>query len=58
MAWVLREGLRIPGLAAISARLPQPVRDPRVFILFVTSVGQHFSVGPVHVAFSYPPDEE
>jgi hypothetical protein len=37
MAWVLREGLRIPGLTAISARLPQPVRDPRGLILFVTS---------------------
>jgi hypothetical protein len=37
MAWVLREGLTIPRLTAISARLPVPIRDPRLFVLFVTS---------------------
>jgi hypothetical protein len=37
MAWVLREGLRAPGLKAISSWLPVPVRDPRLLILFVTS---------------------
>jgi hypothetical protein len=37
MVWVLREGLTIPRLTTISARLPVPIRDPRFFILFVTS---------------------
>lgn len=37
MAWVLREGLRVPHLADISARLPAALRDPRLLILMVTS---------------------
>jgi hypothetical protein len=37
MVWVLRAGLRIPWLAAISARLPEPIRDPGRLILFVAS---------------------
>jgi hypothetical protein len=37
MAWVLRGGLRIPHLAAFSAHLPAPLRDPRIFILFAAS---------------------
>jgi hypothetical protein len=37
MAWVLRGGVRIPHLAAFSAHLPLPLRDPRILILFVTS---------------------
>jgi hypothetical protein len=37
MAWVLREGLRVPYIAAISSHLPAPIRDPRLLILFATS---------------------
>jgi hypothetical protein len=37
MAWVLREGLRIPLLAAVSAHFLGPLRDPRLLILFATS---------------------
>ena len=37
MAWLLREGLRVPSLAAVSAHFPPPLRDPRLVILFVTS---------------------
>jgi hypothetical protein len=37
MAWVLRGGMRLPLLASISSRLPIPFRDPRAFILFLTS---------------------
>jgi hypothetical protein len=37
MAWVLREGLRIPYIAAISSHLPPPIRDPRFLILFASS---------------------
>jgi hypothetical protein len=37
MAWVLRAGSGIPQVAAISAHLPPPLRDPRLFILFATS---------------------
>jgi hypothetical protein len=37
MAWVLRYGLRIPHLAALSARLSSNLRDPRLCILFATS---------------------
>jgi hypothetical protein len=42
MAWVLREGLRLPFVAAMSAHLPMPIRDPRTLILFVTSWGSIF----------------
>jgi hypothetical protein len=37
MAWVLRAGLQIPHLTTLSARLPSPLRDPRLCILFATS---------------------
>jgi hypothetical protein len=37
MAWILQEGLNIPGLPTISARLPLAIRDPRRSVLFVTS---------------------
>jgi len=37
MAWVLRAALRIPHLATFTTRLPPSLRDPRTFILFVTS---------------------
>jgi hypothetical protein len=37
MAWILQEGLKIPGLATISAHFPPPIRDPRLFILFASS---------------------
>jgi hypothetical protein len=37
MAWVLREGLRVASLAAVSDHFPAPLRDPRQLILFVTS---------------------
>jgi hypothetical protein len=37
MAWVLRLGLQVPRLAVLSSHLPGPLRDPRIFILFLTS---------------------
>ncbi len=37
MAWVLREGVRLPWLAVVSAHFPAPLRDPRLLILFLTS---------------------
>jgi hypothetical protein len=37
MTWVLRGGLRVPSLEAVSAHFPVPLRDPRLLILFVTS---------------------
>jgi hypothetical protein len=37
MAWVLGEGLRLPGLAGIGARLPKPLRDPQMLIFFGVS---------------------
>jgi hypothetical protein len=37
MAWVLREGLRVPYISSISGRLPPPIRDPRFLIIFATS---------------------
>jgi hypothetical protein len=37
MAWVMSAGLRIPHLAAVTARLPPPLRDPRTFIVLATS---------------------
>ena len=37
MVWVLRLGLRVPRLAGIAAHLPQPLRDPRMLVLFAAS---------------------
>jgi hypothetical protein len=37
MAWVLREGLRLPHLASLGAHLPVALSDPRVSILFIAS---------------------
>jgi hypothetical protein len=37
MAWILRGGLRLPYLTAVSSHLPVPLRDPRILILFAAS---------------------
>lgn len=37
MAWVLRIGLKLPGLSAIADRLPRPLATPSMAILFATS---------------------
>ena len=57
MVWVVRAGLRIPWLAAISARLPEPIRDPHQLILFVTFAAEYFRFGPLYMALANPPNE-